>query len=226
MRQHAQQPGRRSIQRWLLWALWPVGTTLGAAVGLALNAPFYAGLLRVFSLLNSEDVILALAVFGSFDVYIICIALAQGLALVVTLAATHANHAGRGWRWTLASLLSALCAIPLYIFEGQPPFASLSLAQPDASSVVNTLLLFISLAIISAIIGIIVGAAQALTLRELRQWAGRGWWRWLAISALGWGIAWPVGLLLGDLYSFYLGVVLCWTALAIVTGYAINRALA
>ena len=226
MRQQPPQPARRPIQRWLLWALWPVGTTLGALLGLALDAPFYAGLLRVFSLLNSEDAILTLAVIGSFGVYIICIALAQGLALVITLAATHAGHAGRGWRWTLVSLLSALCAIPLYIFEGQPPFASLSLAQPGVAPAVNALLLFISLAIVSAIIGVIVGAAQALTLRELRNWAGQGWWRWLAISALGWGIAWPTGLLLGDLYSFYLGVVLCWTTLAIVTGYAINRALA
>ncbi len=226
MSQQSQRPATRPIQRWLTWALLPVGTTLGAAVGLALDAPLYAGLLRVFSLLNSEDAILTLAVVGSFGVYIICIALGQGLALVIALLTTHARQAGRGWRWTLVSLLSALSVIPLYIFEGQPPFAVLSLAQPGAPPLINTLLLFVSLAIVSAIIGIVVGAAQALTLRDLRQWAGRGWWRWLALSALGWGIAWPAGLLLGALSSFSLGVIFCWTAQTIVTGYAISRALA
>ncbi|HLY30541.1 MAG TPA: hypothetical protein VKQ36_05910 [Ktedonobacterales bacterium] len=218
--------GNARRTRWLIWALWVVGTTLGAALGLALDAPVYAGSLRVFSLINSEDAILTLAVIGSFGVYIACIALGQGMALAGALALKHTGGVGRFRLWTLATAFAALSVIPLYVFEGQPPFAALSLAQPGASPVVNALLTLVSLAVVSAPIGVFVGAAQGLTLREVRQWGGRWAWRWLAISALGWGIAWPAGLLIGDAFSFYAGVILCWAALASVTGIAISRALA
>lgn len=78
-------------------------------------------------------------------------------------------------------------------------------------------------------IGVVVGVTQGLAMYGVRGWATgirRGWarggpWRWLAVNALAWGFAWPLGLLMGNAISFFASFVVSWLALACITGFVV-----
>ena len=232
------------------WVFWVAATTLGAELGVALNAPMDEGLYRAAILSGSEDLSRAIAVAGSFTIYVATVALAQGAALTLiqrlTLRVASAPVGSRavasadvtpgasgtvetapqlprvrpwlGWRWALATMVATLVYYPLLLFEGQPPFDRLGL---PSSGWLATPTLYGALALVTLPIGALVGAAQGLALRG---WSGMAAWRWLAVTTLAWGLVWPLGLLLGDALTFAASLILCWTALACVTGVALARA--
>jgi len=202
MEQMEQMGGQRSGVGG--WALWVVAAALGAILGVALNAPTYQALYSVAILLSGrEDPSRAVAVVGSFALYIACVALAQGVALTLiqyialrralggaapdvaskaagapTTPRSGDSGAGLGWRWALATLPALLTYYPLLLFGGQPPFDRLGLTTAAQPGLLNAATLYGALATLALPIGVVVGAAQGLALYGCRRWTQgfqRGW---------------------------------------------------
>ena len=210
---------------------------MGAILGVALNAVAYQALYSGAILLSGrEDPSRAVAVVGSFALYIACVALAQGATLTLIQrrallpALGGAAFAARpGWRWALATFAELLTYYPLLLFGGQPPFDWLGLPTAAQPGLLNAATLYGALVTLTAPIGVVVGAAQGLAVYGRREWAlgfRRGWapggpWRWLAVNTLAWGFAWPLGLLLGNTISFFDSFIVSWVALACVTSFVV-----